>query len=76
MSDLVIARVIDPEGFPLARRAAYVPESEMLVLEWDLPTMSVVPDIKGSTYVQRSPIALGVVLAVSRAAPTGWTGLT
>lgn len=41
---LVIDSVRDPAGFPSARRAAYVPESELLAVEWDLPRFAIVPE--------------------------------
>lgn len=49
-------RVIDsvrlPIGFPAARLAGYVPESTMLVIEWDLPGFDVVPMDKEFRYVK------------------------
>lgn len=41
-----------PAGFPTARRAGYVPESTMLVIEWDLPAFDVVPTDKEFRYVK------------------------
>jgi restriction system protein len=52
--EIVIHRIIDPDDFPTARRAGYIPESGPLVLEWDLPQFGVVPEYKAFTYVQRS----------------------
>lgn len=52
--DLVLGRIADPPDFPRARRAAYVPESEMLVIDWDLPQFGVVPTGRTFTYVQRA----------------------
>lgn len=39
----IIDRIALPSGFPTARRAAYVPESTELVIEWDLPGVDVIP---------------------------------
>ncbi len=52
--EIAIHRFADPDGFPTARRAGYIPESGLLVLEWDLPRFAVVPEYKAFTYVQRS----------------------
>jgi len=41
-----------PEAFPRAHRLAYVPESKQLVVEYELPTLSVVPDVKTYRYVK------------------------
>ena len=35
--EIAIHRITDPDDFPTARRAGYIPESGLLVLEWDLP---------------------------------------
>ncbi len=48
----VVDTVADPPGFPAVRRAAYMPESTMLVLEWDLPAVGVVPTAVGHRYVK------------------------
>ena len=48
----VIDSVQLPAGFPVARRAGYVPESTMLVIEWDLPGFDVVPTDKEFRYVK------------------------
>lgn len=49
-------RVIDgitlPTGFPTARRAAYVPESTELVIEWDVPGLDIVPPEKEFQFVK------------------------
>jgi restriction system protein len=52
--EIAINRIADPDEFPTARRAGYIPESGLLVLEWDLPQFGVVPECKTFTYVQRS----------------------
>nr|CEL12873.1 hypothetical protein [Kibdelosporangium sp. MJ126-NF4]CTQ98558.1 hypothetical protein [Kibdelosporangium sp. MJ126-NF4] len=41
-----------PDGFPTARQTGYVPESTMLVVEWDLPQFDVVPKDKEFRYVK------------------------
>jgi len=41
-----------PEGIPRAHRLAYVPESRQLVVEFELPTLDVVPAEKGFRYVK------------------------
>lgn len=48
----VIDSVLLPAGFPAARQAGYVPESTMLVIEWDLPGFDVVPTDKEFRYVK------------------------
>jgi restriction system protein len=48
----LVNAVADPAEFPVARRTAYVPESSLLVVEWDLPTVSVVPDKTSFKYVR------------------------
>jgi restriction system protein len=48
----VIDSVRLPAGFPTARLAGYVPESTMLVVEWDLPGFDVVPTDKEFRYVK------------------------
>jgi restriction system protein len=49
-------RVIDnitlPTGFPTARRAAYVPESTELVIEWDVPGLDIVPLEKEFQFIK------------------------
>ena len=52
--EVAIRSITDPDGFPTDRRAGYIPESGLLVLEWDLPRFDVVPEHKAFTYVQRS----------------------
>lgn len=39
----VLDTVTVPAGFPTVRRAAYVPESTLLLVEWTLPGVSVIP---------------------------------
>jgi restriction system protein len=49
-------RIVDhialPSGFPTARRAAYVPESTELVIEWDLPGVDIIPTEKEFHFVK------------------------
>jgi restriction system protein len=49
-------RIIDgiamPSGFPAARRAAYVPESTELVIEWDIPGLGIVSPEKEFQFVK------------------------
>jgi restriction system protein len=41
-----------PEGFPRAHRVAFVPESRQLVVELELPAVSIVPSVKAYRYVK------------------------
>lgn len=41
-----------PSSFPQHAKIAYVPESKQLVIEYDLPSMEVIPEVKGYKYVQ------------------------
>lgn len=41
-----------PDGFPKTHRAAFVPESRQLVVEYELPPSSIVPRAKGYRYVR------------------------
>ncbi|URN06358.1 restriction endonuclease [Actinomadura madurae] len=52
--DLVLNAVSHPDGFPAKWRMAYVPESAQLVVEYDLPTIEVVPTVKTYRYVKTS----------------------
>ncbi|WP_192809224.1 restriction endonuclease [Actinomadura montaniterrae] len=52
--DLVLNTVSYPDGFPSKWRLAYVPESAQLVVEYDLPTIDVVPTVKTYRYVKTS----------------------
>ncbi len=52
--DLVLQASPVPEGFPHQWRLAYVPESEQLVVEYELPTRDVVPTVKAYRYVKAS----------------------
>ena len=41
-----------PNNFPQHAKIAYVPESKQLVIEYDLPSMDVVPEVKTYKYVK------------------------
>lgn len=43
-----------PDGFPQQFRVAYVPESRQAVVEYELPTVDVVPAVKTYRYVKQS----------------------
>jgi restriction system protein len=43
-----------PKGFPQEFKLAYVPESRQVVVEYELPTVAVVPTVKASKYVKSS----------------------
>ncbi|WP_203218594.1 restriction endonuclease [Saccharopolyspora spinosa] len=49
---LVLDSIKDPSGLPNTRRAAYVPESELLAIEWELPSTEAVPREKEFAYVK------------------------
>ncbi|MGE5524376.1 MAG: restriction endonuclease [Rhodospirillaceae bacterium] len=49
---LVLTRSEYPEGFPQQFRLAYVAESRELVVEYQLPTIQVVPDVESFRYVK------------------------
>lgn len=48
----VLDKIEDPDGFPGVRRAAYVPESELLAIEWELPSADIVSTEKEFGYVK------------------------
>lgn len=50
--DLVLQRSSYPDGFPQQFRVAYVPESRQLVVEYELPTVDVVPAVRSYRYVR------------------------
>lgn len=50
--DMVLANSVYPNGFPQRHRVAYVPESAQLVVEYDLPTIDVVPTVREYRYVK------------------------
>ncbi|MDX2968880.1 restriction endonuclease [Kribbella solani] len=49
---MLIEQAPDPKGFPGRRMAGYVPESNLLALEWRLPGVEIVPDQKTFKYVK------------------------
>jgi restriction system protein len=50
--DLVLQRSAYPDGFPQRFRLAYVPASKQLVVEYQLPTVEVVPAAKAYRYIK------------------------
>lgn len=46
----VFAPLVDKPPFPKGRRFAYVPESRLLLIEWDLPSIDIVPREKEFRY--------------------------
>jgi restriction system protein len=50
--DMVLQRSAYPDSFPRHFRLAYVPGSMQLVVEFELPTISVVPTAKAYRYVK------------------------
>ncbi len=49
---MVLAASRYPDGFPQQRKVAYVPESKQLVIEMDLPTYDIVPELTEYRYVK------------------------
>jgi restriction system protein len=49
---LILTRSELPEGFPETFRLAYIPESRQLVVEHDLPTIDVIPEVAEYTFVK------------------------
>lgn len=49
---MVIDQVTVPAQFPTGRRAAYVPESTLLAVEWTLPGLSVIPVEKEFQFIK------------------------
>ncbi|MEC3977332.1 restriction endonuclease [Amycolatopsis sp. H20-H5] len=49
---LVLANSDYPEGFPQQYRLAYVPESTQLVVEYELPSLECVPDVREFKYIK------------------------
>lgn len=50
--DLVLQASTYPESFPRRARLAYVPESKQLVVEHQLPDLSVIPTVRAYKYVK------------------------
>lgn len=46
----VLDRLPDPEGLPEHRRTGYVPETGLLAVEWELPTIDVMPAEESFSY--------------------------
>lgn len=51
---LVLGNSVYPDNFPQRYRLAYVPESRQIVVEYHLPTIDVIPAVRGYRYVQVS----------------------
>jgi restriction system protein len=51
---MVLEASADPEGFPQKFKFAYVPESRQAVVEYELPTVEVVPAVRAYRYVKTS----------------------
>lgn len=49
---LVLESSVYPDDFPQHAKVAFVPESKQLVIEYDLPSMDVVPENKSYKYVK------------------------
>ncbi len=49
---LVLEASAYPSDFPQQFKMAFVPESRQLVIEYDLPTFSIVPDVRAYKYVK------------------------
>jgi restriction system protein len=49
---MVLGNSVYPEDFPQHYRLAYVPESRQLVIEYELPTMDVVPTVREYRYIK------------------------
>lgn len=52
--DLVLNASVYPDGFPQQWRLAYVPESRQLVVEYELPSIGVIPTVKTYRYTKAS----------------------
>lgn len=50
--NMVLERSEYPEGFPQEFRTAYLPESKDLIVEYELPDVSVIPTVAQYTYVK------------------------
>ncbi|HZO66260.1 MAG TPA: hypothetical protein VFB74_14760 [Kribbellaceae bacterium] len=49
---MVLGNSVYPDDFPQHYRLAYVPESRQLVVEYELPTLDVVPAIRDYRYIK------------------------
>lgn len=50
--ELVLSNSVYPDSFPQNFRLAYAPESSQLVVEYELPTIDVVPNVREFRYVK------------------------
>jgi len=50
--DLILRRSAYPDGFPEHYRLAYVPESNQLVVEYELPTTAAIPAVKAYKFLK------------------------
>ncbi len=51
-TNMVLERSEYPEGFPQKFRLAYVPESKQMVIEYELPTVEIVPQVLEHRYMK------------------------
>jgi restriction system protein len=51
-NNMVLERSDYPDGFPQEFRLAYMPESKQLVIEYELPTVAIIPSILEYRYVK------------------------
>ncbi|MEE6263974.1 restriction endonuclease [Plantactinospora sonchi] len=58
---LVLGNSVYPEDFPQRYRLAYVPDSRLIVVEYLLPTVTVIPRIREYRYVKARDEVLSVV---------------
>ncbi|HTX55297.1 MAG TPA: restriction endonuclease [Candidatus Baltobacteraceae bacterium] len=52
--DMVLEASAYPDGFPQRFKFRYVPESRLAIVEYELPTVDVVPTVKAYRYVKQS----------------------
>lgn len=50
--ELVLEASLYPDGFPQTAKLAYVPESKQLVIEYELPTLDIIPQEADFKYVK------------------------
>ena len=62
---IVLDRSSYPSGFPIQRRAGYVPESSLLAVEWYLPTVDVVPPHKAFRHIKTRKVVEPVTRPVT-----------
>src|SRR5947207_5624427 len=51
-STMVLASSDYPDNFPQHAKLAYVPESKQLVVEYDLPSFEIVPEVAAYKYIK------------------------